>query len=215
MTPNPVATPARPARRRGRRVLLATLAVSSLGVGVGVGLAADSAGAASSQAPPTTYPPLPPFWDVGVSPTTSGLVDGQTVHVIAAAKPHEGGVLALMCSGAYGAAGVICEPAGGPFFQQGGFLGFDVVVKAVITDAGSGRRVDCRVQGGCTLTIVPAGMPEKAYSQSVSFAPVPSSPPTTALPATPAPGAAPPTTAPPTTAPAPAVPVPVQPRFTG
>jgi hypothetical protein len=214
MTPNPVATPARTAGRRGRRVLLAVLAASSLGVGV----AADGAGAASSQAPPTTYGPLPPFWDVGVSPTTRGLVDGQTVHVIAAAQPHEGGVLALMCSGVYGAAGVICEPAGGPFFQQGGFLGFDVVVEAVVTDAGSGRRVDCRVQGGCTLTIVPAGMPEKAYSQPVTFAPVPSSPPTTALPAAPGPAPVPPTTAPggaPGPAPAPAVPVPVQPRFTG
>jgi hypothetical protein len=186
-------------------VLLAVLAASSLGVGVGV--AADGAGAAPSQAPPTTYGPLPPFWDVGVSPTTSGLVDGQTVRVIAAAQPHEGGVFALMCSGAYGAPGVICEPAGGPFFQQGGFLGFDVAVKAVVIDAGSGRRVDCRVQGGCTLTIVPAGMPEKAYSQPVTFAPVPASPPTTALPV-------PPTTAP-GSAPAPAVPVPVQPHFTG
>jgi hypothetical protein len=203
MTPNR-AVRSRSGVRRRRLAVAAGLAASAV---IG-GLTAEGASAAPGQAPPTLRE-LPPFWDVGIG-QVQNLVDGQQIRMFAAARPHEGGVSALMCSGPFGAPGVICEPAGGPFFERDGFITFDVRVKAVITDARTGRRVDCRVQNTCHVALVPAGLPGDAYSQAVTFVPAPPRPPSTAAPG---PAATSTTTTPPSSArPAP---VKATPQFTG
>jgi hypothetical protein len=203
-----IRSPLAAAPARLRRIVLAGLALSA--VVPGAGATAASAQGAGATPPSTPTLTLPPFWDVGVSPGTRNLVDGQELTVFSAAQPHEGGFFVHQCSGPFDADGVICERLAGPVDEARGFVRFTVKVKGVLSDEASGRRVDCRVQNTCTLVVLAYRRPDKAFSLPIQFVPMP--------PTSVAPPAAPPAV-PPSSTPQrpgkPAEPVVAQPRFTG